>query len=150
MTSASDIDPGEPAGLGSSIPPGSLLKGGGATKMLRFQWCLASTLCDQYALPSSSPFVGGARWNFRHRCGHEYVCISFLCFFCFHQFHAPDQQCCYSTQACGCMNDWKWHVFSSESFVFSNLGPLFCQMHWFQAKFLGCMTSLSTNTICDI
>ena len=58
MTSAYGIEAEQSRGgapkVGSSSPPGSLLQGGGATKVLRLQLCLASALCDQCALPSST------------------------------------------------------------------------------------------------
>ena len=65
----------------SANRPGSLLQGGGATKVLRLQLCLASALCDQCALPSSAPFVGGLRFLVETSATalrgtiHEYECV---------------------------------------------------------------------------
>ena len=85
MTSAYGIEAGQAGGgapkVGGSNPPGSLLQGGGATKVLRLQLCLASALCDQCALPSSAPFVGGLRFLVETSATalrgtiHEYECV---------------------------------------------------------------------------
>ena len=85
MTSAYGITArqfdGEVLKATGSTPAGSLLQGGGATKVLRLQLCLASALCDQCALPSSAPFVGGLRFLVETSATalrgtiHEYECV---------------------------------------------------------------------------
>ena len=101
--------------------------------------CVTNVLCSLRFLPLLFWFCKG---NFRHRLA-RYTCYTWIrvCV-SFHKFHAPYQQCCYSTKASACMTVWKWHIFfvrklcfclkglcshkSTEQTPFKHFRPDFC------------------------